>query len=111
MKQVLLATLVLSVLSATTIVSYAADKMEIAMPTKVTTSNMAITGKGQVVLISKDKSKVTLKHEPIPAIQWPAMTMEFKVKSSAVLAKTKVGDKVIFTLVPAGNDYMVTSIK
>ena len=111
MKKVLLATLVLSVLSATTIVSYAADKMEMAMPTKATASNMAITGKGQVVLISKDKSKVTLKHEPIPAIQWPAMTMEFKVKSSPVLAKTKVGDKVSFTLAPDGKDYMVSSIK
>ena len=111
MKQVLLATLVLSVLSATTIISYAADKMEMAMPTKATASYTAITGKGQVVLISKDKSKVTLKHEPIPAIQWPAMTMEFKVKSSAVLAKTKVGDKVSFTLAPDGKDYMITSIK
>lgn len=111
MKQVLLVTFVLSVLSATTIVSYAADKMEMAMPTKATASYTAITGKGQVVLIRKDKSKVTLKHEPIPAIQWPAMTMEFKVKSSAVLAKTKVGDKVSFTLAPDGKDYMITSIK
>ena len=35
MKNIVLATLVFSVLSATTIVSYAADKMGLAMPTKV----------------------------------------------------------------------------
>ena len=34
MKNIILATLLFSVLSATTIVSYAADKMEIAMPAK-----------------------------------------------------------------------------
>ena len=90
MKQVLLATIVLSVLSATTTLSYATDKIDLPMPAKTTVANEVITGKGQVVLISKDKSKVTFKHETIPAIQWPAMTMEFKVKSSAVLAKTKV---------------------
>ena len=111
MKNIILATLVFSVLNTTTIVSYAADKMETATPAKVTASNMAITGKGQVVLISQDKSKVTLKHEPIPAIQWPSMTMDFKVKSSAVLAKTKVGDKVNFTFAPDGKDYMITSCK
>ena len=111
MKKVILATLVCSVLSTAAVSSYAADKMEMAMPAKATASNTAITGKGQVVLISKDKTMVTLKHDPIAAIQWPAMTMAFKVKNSAVLSKTKVGDKVSFTLSPDGKDYMVTSIK
>lgn len=110
MKKVILATLVFSVLSAAALSSYAAEKMDMQMPAKTTAANKAIVGKGQVVLISKDKSKVTLNHEPMPAIQWPAMMMEFKVKNSAVLAKTKVGDKVSFTLAPDGKNYMVTSI-
>lgn len=85
--------------------------MAMPMPEKATAAHEAIKGKGQVTAISEDKSKVTLKHEPIPAIQWPAMTMAFKVKNSAMLAKTKVGDKVNFTLAPDGKDYMITSIK
>lgn len=111
MKKVMLVTLVLSVLSTAAISSYAMEKMEMPMHAKATASSKLIKGKGQVVLISQDKKMVTLKHDPIAAIQWPAMTMAFKVKNSAVLAKTKVGDKVSFTLVPDGKDYMVTSIK
>ncbi len=111
MKKVILATLVLTVLSTAAISSYAMDKMEMAMPAKATANNKAITGKGQVVLISSDKTSITLQHAPIAAIQWPAMTMSFKVKDSSILAKTKVGDKVSFTLAPDGKDYMVTNIQ
>ncbi len=111
MKKVMLATLVFSVLSTAAISTYAMGKADMPMPAKSTANQTAITGKGQVVLINQDKTMVTLKHDPIAAIQWPAMTMAFKVKNSAVLAKTKVGDKVNFTLVPDGKDYMVTSIK
>ena len=113
MKSNVLNTLIFTLLSVTTISIYAAEKMDIPMPMppKTSVTNKVIIGKGQVVLISKDKTKVTLRHEPIPAIQWPAMTMEFKVKCGAISAKTKVGDKVQFTLVPDGKDYMVTSIK
>ena len=111
MKKVLLATLVLSVLSTTTTLIYATGKMDMPMPAKATVANEVITDKGQIVLINQDKTIVTLKHDPIAAIQWPAMTMAFKVKNSAVLAKTKVGDKVSFTFVLDGKDYMVTSIK
>ncbi len=111
MKNTILITLIFSVLSTTAIPSYATDKIAMPMPEKSTVAHESMTGKGTVILISKDKSKVTLKHEPIAAIQWPAMTMEFKVKSSAVLAKTKVGDKVSFTLAPDGKNYMVTTIK
>lgn len=111
MKNNMLTTLIFTLLTVATISNYAAEKMDISMSSKTSVANKIITGKGQVVLISKDKTKVTLRHEPIPAIRWPAMTMEFKVKSGALLAKTKVGDKVQFTLVPNGIDYIVTSIK
>ena len=111
MKKIILATLACSVLSIANVSSYAMGKIQMATPAKATKDSTVIQGKGQVVLINQDKTMVTLKHDPIAAIQWPAMTMGFKVKNSAVLAKTKVGDKVSFTLVPDGKDYMVTSIK
>ena len=111
MKKVILITLACSVLSTANFSSYAMGKIEMALPSKATVNSSVIQGKGQVVLINQDKTMVTLKHDPIAAIQWPAMTMAFKVKNSAVLSKTKVGDKVSFTLVPDGKDYMVTSIK
>src|SRR6266702_2771665 len=54
--------------------------------------------------------KVTFDHGPIPAIKWPAMTMEFAVAPSVDLAKLKTGDKVNFTLSGSGNTYTVQSI-
>lgn len=111
MKRNMLITLIFTLLTVSTISTYAAEKMDMSMSSKTSVPDKIITGKGQVVLISKDKTKVTLRHEPIPAIRWPAMTMEFKVKSGALLAKTKVGDKVQFTLAPNGRDYVVTSIR
>ena len=130
MKKVILVTLLFSVLSTIAISSYAFGngtqeeyslngifknkslngKAKINSLNETTKINV-ITGKGQVVLINLDRTMITLKHEPIVAINWPAMTMAFKVKNSAILAKTKVGDKVIFTLAPDGKNYMVTSIK
>ncbi|HEV2679175.1 MAG TPA: copper-binding protein, partial [Rhodanobacter sp.] len=51
-----------------------------------------------------------LQHEAIAAIGWPAMTMPFKVASPELLKDAKVGDKVRFTLHPAGMASTVTSI-
>ena len=112
MKKVILVSLIFSVLSTATISSYAFDNSMVGLNSaNGAAKNNIITGKGQVVLINKEKTMITLKHDPIVAIHWPAMTKAFKVKNSAVIAKTKVGDKVSFTLAPDGNDYMVISIK
>jgi Cu(I)/Ag(I) efflux system membrane fusion protein len=39
---------------------------------------------------------ITLSHEPVPAIGWPAMTMEFKLDPPALAQGLKVGDWVSF---------------
>ena len=53
---------------------------------------------------------ITLQHQAIPAIGWPAMTMPFHATPD-VLKQAKVGDKVQFTLHPDGMNSMVTAIK
>lgn len=67
-------------------------------------------GVGVVKAIDTAGDTITLKHEAIASIQWPAMTMTFKVASPELLKKAKVGDKVKFGLQPAGMAGMVTSI-
>ena len=52
-----------------------------------------------------------LKHAPIPALEWPAMTMSFKVREKAQLQPLKKGDKVEFTLEKSGASYVITDIK
>ena len=68
-------------------------------------------GTGVVKNINAGNGVVTLAHEPIKSLNWPAMTMGFKVKDKALLDKVKPGDKVEFTLVQAGKDYVITSMK
>ena len=47
---------------------------------------------------------VTLSHEPVPAIGWPAMTMQFRLADPALGRGVKAGDRVTFAFeqAPAG---------
>jgi Cu(I)/Ag(I) efflux system periplasmic protein CusF len=68
-------------------------------------------GMGVVKAIDTGKGTITLQHEAIAAIGWPAMTMPFKVASPNLLKVAKVGDKVTFTLHPAGMASTLTAIR
>jgi Cu(I)/Ag(I) efflux system protein CusF len=68
-------------------------------------------GVGIVKAIDPARGTITLQHEAIASIQWPAMTMAFKTASPDLLKKVKVGDKVQFTVKPNGIDSTVTAIK
>ena len=111
MKTSILVLAALATLSLSSISSYAKDEMAMPMPASKATAQKDIVGKGTVVSENKTGGNVTLKHEAIPAVGWGAMTMEFKVKDKVMLDKVKKGDKVQFTLVPQGQDYVITSIK
>lgn len=47
----------------------------------------------------KDDGSVTLSHEPIEALDWPAMTMDFLVAASVDLSPFEAGDRMHFTIV------------
>jgi Cu(I)/Ag(I) efflux system protein CusF len=67
-------------------------------------------GVGVIKAIDTAKGKITLQHEAIPALGWPAMTMAFKAASPDLLTAAKVGDRVRFGLKPNGMGGTVTSI-
>jgi len=69
------------------------------------------TGNGVVTEIDKTAGTVTIKHDAIPAVDWPAMTMAFKANPSSLLDKVKVGQKVTFGVSVKGSDAEVTSIQ
>ena len=54
-------------------------------------------GLGQVKAVDATAGKITLHHGPVPALGWPAMTMEFKA-APALLQGVKPGQKVKFTV-------------
>ncbi|ODU66620.1 MAG: copper-binding protein [Rhodanobacter sp. SCN 65-17] len=75
-----------------------------------TTKPTQAQGVGIVKAIDTAKGTITLQHQAIAAIGWPAMTMTFKADPPTLLAKVKVGEKVQFTLHPAGMASTVTAI-
>jgi Cu/Ag efflux protein CusF len=67
-------------------------------------------GVGVVKAIDTATGMITIQHQAIASIHWPAMTMTFKAAPPSLLNSVKVGEKVHFTLHPAGKDSTVTAI-
>jgi len=57
-----------------------------------------------------EHNMINLSHEPIPALNWPAMEMNFNVKKNVSLNGLNKGDNVEFELEKKGGEYVVTSI-
>ena len=74
------------------------------------TAATSATATGTVEAVDAQQRKIKLNHEPIPAISWPAMSMEFAAAPSVDLSKVKPGNKVKFTLTGAGGTYTVQSL-
>ncbi len=73
-------------------------------------ANQTAQATGVIEAIDTAKRTVTIKHQAIPSIHWPAMTMTFKADPPSLLKGLKVGERVNFTLHPAGMNSTVTAI-
>ena len=75
-------------------------------------AEQVITGTGIVKDIDLTNKKVTISHEAIPAIGWPAMTMRFTfIEVDESINALKVGSHVDFSFVQQGNISLLKSIK
>ena len=59
----------------------------------------AHTATGVVKKVDAAKGTVTLAHDPVKSLNWPAMTMDFRVRDKASLATLKPGQRIEFELV------------
>jgi Cu(I)/Ag(I) efflux system periplasmic protein CusF len=66
---------------------------------------------GEIRKVDKDAKKITIKHEPMPNLDMPAMTMVFQVKDPAMLDQVQAGDKVKFEAQKLGGAFTVTQIE
>jgi Cu(I)/Ag(I) efflux system periplasmic protein CusF len=85
--------------------------MDMKMEKKKSSSGKVHKGTGKVTKVDPAANSVTIAHEPVSTMNWPAMTMTFKVKDKKMLDKAKSGEKVEFTFVQSGKDYTITDIK
>jgi Cu(I)/Ag(I) efflux system membrane fusion protein len=60
------------------------------------TSDAIYTAKGMVVGMDGNAGTITIRHEPVPAVRWPAMTMSFRLEEPSVAEGVKQGDAVRF---------------
>ncbi|HET8635563.1 MAG TPA: copper-binding protein [Acidobacteriaceae bacterium] len=86
-----------------------AIQMDPNMPGMQHTQPSEVRAVGVIKAINTAQGTITLQHEAIPAIGWPAMTMPFHA-SPDVLKQAKVGAKVQFTLHPDGIRSVVTAL-
>jgi Cu/Ag efflux protein CusF len=56
------------------------------------------SGSGVLNAIDTAKRTLNITHEPIAALRWPGMTMDFRVAPGVDLSALKPGAKITFTL-------------
>lgn len=66
---------------------------------------------GTVTRVDRAKSRVTIKHEAVPTLEWPAMTMTFAVKDKKLMEKLPQGKQVQFQFAQQGKDYVITGVQ
>ncbi|MEC5319063.1 cation efflux system protein CusF [Brenneria populi subsp. brevivirga] len=67
---------------------------------------------GVVKEIDLKNKKITIAHEAIPSVNWPAMTMRFTFTTpDSGVANLNVGDRVNFTFVQQGNISLLHDIR
>ena len=77
-------------------------------------ATLAITGQitsvGTVIAVDAEAGTVSLDHEAIAALHWPAMSMQFTAEDPAILQGIAVGDRVSFELKSATETQTIVAI-
>lgn len=64
-----------------------------------------------VKAVDSANGKVTLAHDQVKTLNWPAMTMTFGVKDKSLLDKLAVGKNVDVEFTKQGSNYVVSAVK
>ncbi len=74
-------------------------------------SDAARSVRGIIQSVMIEQKKINMKHDPIPELGWPAMTMDINVADDIVLDGFKSDDKVYFDIEKIGDNFVITSIQ
>jgi Cu/Ag efflux protein CusF len=75
----------------------------------VPTAGGTYSTSGEIITMSD--SSVTIDHQPVAALGWPAMTMMYKAPDSSMISGLQTGAAVEFSFRQEGSDYVLTDIK
>ena len=77
-----------------------------------TAKSLSHQASGRIDSIDAKNETVTLEHAPVASLNWPAMTMEFKLSNSGLLKDLKSGAAIEFEFVErAPGEWVITSLK
>lgn len=97
--------------SVSTLANETMGNMHMGHTDKAATVTQAIQAVGIITAIDTTTPKLTLNHQAIKALNWPPMTMGFKVVNRTLLNGLKVGQKVSFELKPEGSSQVIVAVK
>lgn len=66
---------------------------------------------GEVKKVKPKSGKITIKHEPIPNLDMPGMSMVFRIDEGVDITEYKKGDTVEFTVVERDGKMVILSIE
>ncbi len=66
---------------------------------------------GEVKKVKPKSGKITIKHEPIPNLDMPGMTMVFRTEEGTDISQYQKGDVVSFTVVEKNGKMMIVEIE
>lgn len=70
-----------------------------------------VMGQGRINKVMAERGMVNIKHQPMPEMNWPKMSMNFKAQEQIDLSNLKPGQEVDFTLlVDDDNNYVIKGI-
>jgi Cu/Ag efflux protein CusF len=101
-------TLLVATTALAPMLSAGADKERIGAPATVSATPLT---DGEVRRIDLQQGRITLKHGEIRNLSMPAMTMVFRAKDPAMLARLKVGDEVRFSAEQGDGVLILTAIE
>lgn len=107
----LLTSMMVALLAGTPALAADMNDMKMNAPSGMQGDGMrqVVQGTGVVKSVDPDKGSITIAHEAIPALKWPAMTMPFKVDRQLALT-VKPGQRVTFELVANGMGGTITKV-
>ena len=73
-------------------------------------SSNLISARGVVLQVDQSNATIKINHDPIAALNWPRMTMSFRLKERSLIDKIKEGDVVEFLLEKETSDYVIVKL-
>jgi Cu(I)/Ag(I) efflux system periplasmic protein CusF len=88
-----------------------AQRAEQTQPDAPAAQSGPVSGAGTVTAVDAAAGTISIDHEAIAAINWPAMSMQFIVDDPTMLQGVAVGDRVVFELKSAQEPNTVVSLR